>query len=173
MNVKMIRKFALLATITAALALSQQKNPLDPLNFLLGTWSAPEAESQLGTARGGTTFKLDLDRHVIVRTNFAEYIKGPQAGTRHDDLMIIYADGSNARAIYFDSEGHTIRYRITVPAPNSAIFESEASDPGPRYRLTHRVHGDVFDGKFEIAPPGESNYKTYLSWQSKRIAQAP
>jgi hypothetical protein len=154
-----------LTILTAALLPAQTKNPWEPLEFLLGTWNATASDSH-----GATTFKLDLDKHVMVRTNFAEYSKGPQSGTRHDDLMIIYFDPPDnpPRAIYFDSEGHTIRYNLTFPERSSVVFESEPAQPGPRYRLSHRVTGTKFEGTFEIAAPGTSDYKTYLTWTSTK-----
>lgn len=162
-----MRALATIVLFSAPVLAAQDKNPLEPLHFLLGTWTA-DSENQLGTSHGATTFKLDLDKHVMVRTNFAEYTRGSLAGTRHDDLMIIYADRQTPRAIFFDSEGHTIRYTVTIPAPDSVVFESESGEPGPRYRLTNSVRGNLFDGKFEIAEPGKSDYKTYLTWRSTK-----
>ena len=160
-----MRKRITLAILAAALLPAQTRSAFESLEFLLGTWNATAGDSY-----GATTFKSDLDQHIIVRTNFAQYTKGPQDGTRHDDLMIIYFDppGHPPRAIYFDSEGHTIRYNIALPAPNSVVFESEPTQPGPRYRLSHSVKGKTFDGKFEIAPRGTSDYKPYLTWTSTK-----
>ncbi len=60
------------------------------------------------------------------------------SGAQHDDLMIIYAGYRRAlRAIYFDTEGHVIRYSLSFPAPDRVVFESESGPPGPRYRLTY------------------------------------
>ena len=59
--------------LAAALLPAQNKSPWDPLEFLLGTWTANTSDSH-----GATTFKLDLTQHIILRTNFAEYTKGPQ-----------------------------------------------------------------------------------------------
>jgi hypothetical protein len=160
-----MRRRIALTMLAASLVPAQTKKQWEPLEFLLGTWNATASDSH-----GATTFKPDLDQHIVVRTNFAEYTKGPQAGTRHDDLMIIYFDppGKPPRAIYFDSEGHTIRYNLTFPERNSVVFESEPSQPGPRYRLSHSVKGKTFEGKFEIAPPGTSDYKPYLTWTSTK-----
>jgi hypothetical protein len=127
--------------------------------LLLGTWTAtPDGQST-----GSSTFKFDLQKQIIVRTNFAQY---PES--RHDDLMILYFEGKTPRAIYFDNEGHTIRYTLAFPARNQAVFESEPSQPGPRYRLTHAVSGKKLEGKFEIADPGTSTYKPYLTWTSTK-----
>jgi len=38
--------------------------------------------------------------------------------------MVIYLEGT-PRAIYFDSEGHVIRYKISFPADESVVFESD------------------------------------------------
>lgn len=138
------------------------------LRFLIGTWVSSGANER-GSADGTTSFTEDLNRHVIVRRSFADYKSGPQAGTRHDDLLVIYreAEQGPARAIYFDSEGHVIHYNITADADNVAVFESGASLAGPRYRLSYTRHGDILDGLFQVAASRE-DYTTYLTWSSRK-----
>ncbi len=82
---------------------------------------------------------------------------------------MIYLDAPNPppRAIFWDTEGHTVRYNLTFPAANSVVLESEPAQPGPKFRLTYRLEKDVLNGQFEIAPPG-SEYKTYLKWTAKK-----
>ena len=46
-------------------------------------------------------------------------------------------------------------------------FESDGTQPGPRYRLSYWLNGSALDGKFEVAPPG-AEYKAYMSWTSKK-----
>ena len=106
-----------------------------------------------------------MNRKIIVRRNHAGYASGVQ----HDDLMVIYLDAPSdtPRAIYFDTEGHIIRYNLTFPTSNKVVFESDGTQPGPRYRLSYWLNGRALDGKFEVAPPG-SEYKTYMSWTSKK-----
>jgi|SRR5271157_3452873 len=142
------------------------------LEFLLGKWTgvAGEKDTQLGPGQGTFWFEPQLNRKIVVRHNNASY----DSGVRHEDLMVIYFDGpsfdgsNNApRAIYFDSEGHVIRYNASFPAPNRVVFESDGTEPGPKYRLTYWMEGSSLNGKFEIAPPG-AEYKTYMSWTSKK-----
>lgn len=161
----------LVAILLAAASLAAQ--PANPsgwhnLEFLLGKWTgvAGEKETPLGAGQGAFSFTPELSNKIIVRRNTSAYASG--AG--HDDLMIIYVDGPPSappRAIYFDSEGHVIRYNVTVPGANRAVFESDDSQPGPRYRLTYWMEDASLKGTFEIAPPG-AKYKTYLSWAAKR-----
>ena len=143
-----------------------QSTPWEKLEFLLGNWagSAGQTDTQLGAGEGGFSFDLELNRKIIVRHNHAGYASGAQ----HDDLMVIYLDAPDdtTRAIYFDSEGHVIRYNLTFPTSNKVIFESDGTQAGPRYRLSYWLNGRALDGKFEVAPPG-SEYKTYMSWTSK------
>ena len=61
-----------------------------------------------------------------------------------------------------------IHYNVTTPSPDTAVFESDPSHPGPRYRLTHAVKGKTMETKFEIAPPGQSQYQTYVSGRAIR-----
>jgi hypothetical protein len=137
------------------------------LEFLLGKWTgiAGEKDTPLGAGQGGFSFQTELNGKIIVRHNQAAYT----SGARHDDLMVIYLDGPDdkPRAIYFDSEGHVIRYSLSFPAANNVVFESEASQPGPRYRLSYRLNGPALDGKFEVAPPG-ADYKSYMRWAAKK-----
>jgi hypothetical protein len=140
-----------------------------PIEFLFGNWTARGGGASTGQGVGDFSFEPQVNRQIVVRKNFAEYTSGPEAGTRHDDLMIIYADppGQPLHAIYFDSEGHTIRYIVKTASSNSAIFESDGTQPGPRYRLSYLLRDKELEGKFEVAPPG-AEFKTYLNWTSVR-----
>ena len=137
------------------------------LEFLLGKWTgmAGPKDTPLGAGQGGFSFESELDRKIVVRRNQATY----DNGVRHEDLMVIYLDSPDdtPRAIYFDSEGHVIRYNLSFPEAKRVVFESDGSQPGPRYRLTYWQNGQALDGKFELAPPGAS-WQTYMSWTSKK-----
>jgi len=126
---------------------------------------AGEKDTPLGAGQGGFSFAPELDGKIVVRHNRANY----NSGARHEDLLVIYLESPNEKphAIYFDTEGHVIRYNLTFPSANRVIFESEGSQPGPRYRLSYWMSGAALDGKFEVAPPG-GDYKAYLSWSSKK-----
>ena len=130
------------------------------LDFVLGKWTgvAGEKETPLGAGQGGFSFEFELDKRIIVRKNHAEYDKG----VKHDDLMVIYLEGT-PRAIYFDSEGHTIRYNVAFPAKDQVVFESDGTQPGPKYRLSYWMEKAVLKGKFEVGGP---EYKTYMTWGS-------
>lgn len=133
-----------------------------PIQFLFGNWTAKGGGKSTGQGAGDFSFEPQINKQIVIRKNFAEYTSGPEAGTRHDDLMILYFDppGSPLRAIYFDSEGHTIRYFVKTPSANIAVFESEATQPGPKYRLSYELKGKELEGKFEVGG------KTYLTWTS-------
>lgn len=133
------------------------------LHFLVGNWTAVAKDTPHGEGRGGFSFEPQLNQNIVVRRNHADY----SSGVSHDDLMIIYAEADKAHAIYFDTEGHVIHYNLTFPLDKKAVFESDAAQPGPRYRLTYWLQGANLDGKFEVAPPG-AEYKTYLQWSSRR-----
>jgi hypothetical protein len=137
------------------------------LEFLLGKWTgvAGEKDTPLGAGQGAFSFEPQLNRKIVVRRNNASYASGAQ----HDDLMVIYFEGPGdvPRAIYFDSEGHVIRYNATFPAANRVVFESDGTQPGPKYRLTYWLEAGSLNGKFEVAPAG-SEFKTYMSWTSKK-----
>jgi len=156
---------ALLAAFSALRA--QPADSWKKLDFLLGDWIglAGGKDTAPGAGQGAFSFKPELQDKIIVRRNNARY----DSGVQHDDLMIIFRDAPNdpPRAIYFDTEGHVIRYALSFPSPNRVVFESDRAEPGPRYRLTYWMEGPSLSGRFEIAPPS-NEYKTYMSWTSKR-----
>src|SRR5438552_15825895 len=96
-----------------------------PLQFLFGEW---EGADNSGAGSGHFSFTVDLQRKVVVRHNHAQY---PPANGRpayvHDDLMIVYVEGepTSLKAIYFDTEGHVIRYVGQITASAQVTFVSE------------------------------------------------
>jgi len=144
---------------------------LEPLAFLLGEWPASGA-GQSGAGTGVATFTRGVQDKVILRTSYAEYpAAAGKPASRHDDLMVIYsAPGGGARADYYDSEGHVIRYVVQSPAPGQAVFLSEATAGAPRFRIAYTLTAPgVLKGEFAIAPPGSPEaFKPYLAWESHR-----
>jgi hypothetical protein len=155
---------------TAALTQGPSGDPFHALRFLMGEWVA---DGPAAAGSGHFEFTPDVQGNVMVRRNHAEY---PAANGRpaanHDDLMVIYREGmpATARAIYFDNEGHVIRYAVEAGAPDAVTFVSEAAAGMPRFRLSYKKLPDGWlGGKFEIAAPGKpEEFKTYLEWTAKR-----
>jgi len=140
---------------------------------LIGAWDADPDPASPGST-GYSTFSRDLQSKVIVRKNRAEYPATKyKPATVHDDLMVIYDDPTtqDRRAIYWDNEGHVIRYRTTVSPDGCTItFVTEPGAAGPQYRLTYIAReSDAVAGKFEMAPPdAPTAFKTYLQWTMHR-----
>jgi hypothetical protein len=139
------------------------------LEFLIGDWTG-QGTGQPGAGNGGYSFLPELDGQVLVRRNHSEYPKDKTGAVqKHDDLMVVYREspGASIRADYFDTEGHVIHYTVSTQ-PGLAVFESDPAQPGPRYRLTYWVDGKSVDGKFEVAAPGTTEYKNYLTWAATK-----
>jgi hypothetical protein len=140
--------------------------------FLLGDWLG-EGGGAPGQGTGTFSFSVDLDTQVIVRKNHSDYpASNDRPAYSHDDLMITYQEsGTPLRAIYFDTEGHVIRYVVTFPGSgNAVVFTSEPSNASPRFRLTYTETGKGSVGiKFEIAPPGKPEaFTTYIEAKARR-----
>ena len=153
--------------------------PADWSDFqaLLGDW-AGEGRGGPGQGSGAFSFQPDLDGKVLIRKNHAEYpaMKDHPAAV-HDDLMIMYRDQPDAQphAIYFDNEGHVIRYDVATPAPGGPIVFLSAPQKGaPQYRLTYTpVEGGRLKIKFEIAPPGERRqFAMYIDAAPHRVSNS-
>jgi hypothetical protein len=137
---------------------------------LAGQWRS-EAATGLGT--GTCAFRFELGDHIIVRTNHAEVLPaGNRTGGIHDDLMVIHpgASQTQARATYWDNEGHVIDYTATWSADGHLLTFLSSPGAGPRFRLTYKIQGaDGVDVSFDIAPPGQDGaFKTYTSGRMRR-----
>jgi hypothetical protein len=143
--------------------------------FLLGDWVTEESGGVPGPASEAlSSFKLDLQGQVLVRTSRVQY---PASKDRpafvHDDLMVVYREPGTERvhAIYFDNEGHVIHCTAGLsPDGKSATFLSDAAPAQPRFRLTYRQAGKgLLSVKFEIAPPQEPDqFQLYVEGTARR-----
>jgi hypothetical protein len=156
----------------------QTSAPWQDWSFLLGEWKG-EGSGQPGQGAGGFSLRPDLQRHILVRKNFAEYpATSNRPASRHDDLMVVYQESVEGpiRAIYFDSEGHVIHYGVRInPLARTAIFLSEPAAGAPRYRLSYigkDKEPDEISIKFEISSPDKpEQFQTYIEATAKRTAQ--
>jgi hypothetical protein len=147
-------------------------DPWKSLRFLMGTWQAKtQGGSAMAASSGTYTFQLELQDHVLARYSASKKCKGPSDfNCKHGDLLYVYRDaGSQSyKAIYFDNEGHVIHYDVTTPAANSVIFLSDASSPGPQFRLVYVLEGAVMSGKFQVRGPGQADFNSYLEWMGAK-----
>ncbi len=151
---------------------AQPVKSLDALRFLEGTWEAKTAGGPAAPAVSGTyTFRKELGGHILARHSSSEDCKAPaDFNCDHHDLLYVFHDapGQPLKAIYFDNEGHSIHYDVLTPAPDRAVFLSDPSFPGPRFRLVYELRNAVLSGKFQMQMPGEAEWKSYLEWSGPR-----
>jgi hypothetical protein len=141
-------------------------NPWDKWNHLIGEWVG-EGNGQPGQGDGKFSFQTDLDGKILVRKNHTVF---PATATSkaaiHDDLLIVYPGvaSESQEAIYFDNEGHTIKYKVTF-SDKSVILTSDASSPSPRFRLSYStIDAKTVNIRFEMASPQTPEvFKMYLS----------
>ncbi len=175
-----------LLTITSlgirAQAPSSTPDPLDPLDFLLGTWTATTGASGSsgGNVIGNYTFTRDLAGHALQRTGTVAACKGPQDfDCNHHDQLTIFPDAnalaahhSSLLALYLDNEGHVIYYTLSLTDPHTAVFNSQGPPSAPKFRLVYHLEGTgpkaVMSGKFQSAAPGSNDFHSYLEWSGTR-----
>ena len=157
------------AVVVSSASARAQNDPLAQLRFLVGDWQA--IDGQPGE-RGGFSFALGVQNRVMTRTNYAIYDATPnRPASRHDDLMVVYADGAALKADYFDNEGHVIRYDVASKRDREAVFLCPPTAKEPGYRLSYVLMPEgMLKGQFEVSPPGDRDaFKTYLTWTAKRV----
>lgn len=184
-----MRRIVLLTLVLCTACISAQTpaatpvDPLAPLDFLLGTWSAKTdtaASSAGAQGTGNYTFRRDLNGHSLVRSGAYESCKGPSTfDCTHRDQLIIFADPnalamhkSALLALYLDTEGHVIYYAISTPDAHTAIFNSQAAPSSPKFRLIYHLEGDgpkaIMSGKFQMAAAGSDDFHSYLEWSGPK-----
>ena len=144
-----------------------------PLHFLEGTWEAKATRGSAAAESAGTyTFQRELGKRILARhSKTSTGCKGPETfDCDHGDLLYVYQEQPNQglKAIYFDNEGHVIHYDVSTPTPNTAIFLSETSQQGPRFRLVYELKGTSMAGKFQMQIPGQADWKSYLEWTGSK-----
>ncbi len=169
----MMRAVAFVVMAVATAAAAEPVKPLDELRFLVGSW---EAESGPTGATGSTTFRWDVQDKVLVRTNQAAYAAaGGRPASRHDDLMILYVeDSAPVRGIYFDNEGHVIRYSATSSTPEAVTLTSDPAPGQPRFRLKYSRNGaDRLAGEFASTQPDKPDaFVPMFQWTLVRKTKA-
>jgi hypothetical protein len=148
------------------------KDPFQTLSFLEGTWEAKTNGTSGVDSLGKYSFELELRNHVLSRNSVSkESCKGPENfDCNHSDLLYVFPGGNDQalQAIYFDNEGHVIKYQVSTPSPTTAVFLSDGSQPGPQFQLVYERKGDTMSGKFQMRMPGQSEWKSYLEWSGKK-----
>ena len=164
------------ACATPSLARAAEPAPADPWagwRFLAGDWTA-EGDAAKGT--GAFSFRFELDDHVLVRKNHADVpAANGRPAARHDDLMVVYP-GAGKEAIYFDNEGHVLRYSAEISADGKVItLVTTPVASAPRFRLTYTKLAEVeVDIRFEIAPAqSPESFTPYLSGRARRTSAPP
>jgi hypothetical protein len=147
-------------------------NPWAGFRFLLGSW---EAKTTGGVAQAqasaGYSFRMELRDHLMARHSRSGACSAPDDfDCQHSDLLYIYpaSNGSAFEAIYFDNEGHVIRFDVTTPKPGTVLFLCAPAQPGPQYRLSYTFLDGVMSGQFEMKMPGQTEFTSYLEWSGKR-----
>jgi hypothetical protein len=174
--VKIIRAIAFGVPLILALGMDAQtassNNPFRSLSFLEGTWDAKTNGSSGIEANGIYAFTMELRNHVMARHMLSkDSCKGPESyDCNHSDLLYIYSDGpeQSLKAIYFDNEGHVIKYSVSTPTSTTAVFLSDSSQPAPQFRLLYERKADTMSGKFQIRMPGQSEWKSYIEWSGQK-----
>lgn len=148
-------------------------DPWSAFRFLIGRW---EAKTTGGVAQAqasaGYTFRLELRDHLLARHTRSGVCLAPDDfDCQHSDLLYLFPSGSGQalQAIYFDNEGHVIRYDVSTPKPNAVVLLSDPTQPGPQYRLSYELTEGVMNGRFELKMTNQTDFTSYLEWSGKRL----
>jgi hypothetical protein len=159
-------------------AVSEGDRAWQSLRPLAGDWTGTGGGGEPGeVSASGMSFRYELQERVLVRKSFTAFrATASRAAFQHDDLTVIYRGDAGAppRAIYFDDEGHSIEYTISVSSDGQRIECLSAARPDqPRFRFTYVFTGpDALKIRFEIAPPGQpERFTTHVEGSARRVAK--
>jgi hypothetical protein len=164
---------AVILLVTGQLLFGQQsKNPWEKWNYLIGEWVG-EHNGQPGQGEGKFTFQTDLNGNILVRKSHTVFPATTKSSEIiHDDIMIIYQPGSDGsqEAIYFDNEGHTIKYKV-IFTDKSIILTSDITANATRFRFTYTaIDTKSVNASFEMASPqAPEDFKMYLSGKAFKV----
>jgi hypothetical protein len=104
--------------------------------FLAGDWTGEGGKNE---STGAFSFRFELDDHVLVRRNHADLpAANGRPAAKHDDLMVVYPGAGKKEAIYWDNEGHVLRYTADLSADGKTLtFITAPVASAPRFRLTY------------------------------------
>jgi hypothetical protein len=117
-------------------------DPLAPLNFLLGTWTAARARYRKRRSPGPRHLHLQPRprRPCPAAHRHRRHMQGP-AGLRLQPPRPAHhlprpqwqaIHGSSLFALYLDNEGHVIYYTIATPDAHTAVFNSQGPAVRPK-----------------------------------------
>jgi len=154
---------------------------LDSLSFLEGTWEAGSRDGK--TDMGTYSFARQLNRHLLARMGPGDKPCPPGTGWKspvcaQNDLFYVFQDSAGAplKAIYFDGEGHVIRYTVDITHSEVArtrqdlvVFSSDLADFGPRFRLVYERTTDTLSGRASMKGSfetllGNGEWHPYVEW---------
>ncbi len=147
-------------------------SPWHSWQFLMGEWVG-EGGGSPGEGTGTFTFSAELQGEVLVRRGHTDFPATPgRPAFSHDDLMVLYREVAKPpQAVYFDNEGHVIRYTTAFSEDSSSVvFLSDTASGAPRFRLVYEKKGEgLVEVRFEIAPPGRPDaFVRYLKAIARR-----
>ncbi len=172
---QIMKKALLFLTLVFVFTLSskgqqeKQQKGWEQLTWLNGKWIG-DGSGTPGQGTGTFTFSFDLDKNIIVRKSHTEFpATNERPASVHDDLMVIYTDpAGQKRAIYFDNEGHTINYLLSLQG-KSVVLTSEKTGNMPFFRLTYTpAENDAVDTSFDMSQDGMT-FKPYIQGRSRRV----
>lgn len=145
---------------------------LEPLGFLVGSWTAGQGtvSEADGTAAGRSTFSIEAGGGALLRRDHTTLKRsdGKRAGGM-DQVMLIYPEGGGLKADYSDG-ARVIHYVSAQVTPGRSVVFRSAPQPGaPTFRLTYSAGaGDVLAVKFEMAAPGGTEFKPVAAGEMTR-----
>lgn len=156
------------AEVAQAQALSAA---MAPLGFLVGAWNGVEARTaDGGEPRGSFTIEPTAGGAALLRRDHSQVFRadGSLAQTL-DQVMLIYPEGGQLRADYFDGT-HVIHYaKVEVDPGQSVRFTTAAQTGAPTYSLTlSRLGLDEVTVRFEVAGPGQPAFHLIAAGTARR-----
>lgn len=145
----------------------------EALKFLLGKWKG-QADGTMGHGPGTLEVKTELDGKIVTARNEQIFFAPDGEGYTYHSLMTIYLSGIDRKAMFFDNEGHVIRYDVQLSTePRKVTFVSVPMPFVPRFRFSYTDKGDgSILVNFESAPANDPEaFVPYVGGTIRRVSR--
>jgi hypothetical protein len=132
---------------------------LAPLGFLVGSWHQTNAQIRnVAQSRGSFSFGPVIGGRALLRRDHNNFVMLRGHDPSYEQIMLIYPEGGQLRADWFDGL-HVIHYTSITVDGRTVRFDSKPQVDGASYRLTYTSGVKGLEVRFEQLRAGARAFR--------------